>query len=68
MDSGTPAPMPRAERGRRGGRKRWDRDAVARGLPPGPRNVRLADLDPVTREIVLAILAARGQLPGAGQE
>lgn len=42
-------PMPRAERGRLGSRSRW-----------GPQRwVRLDSLDPVTRDIIRAILVAR---------
>lgn len=56
MVSETRTPMPHRERGRRGGRARWDNDAAARGLPPGPRILRLADLTPTQRRLVLALL------------
>jgi hypothetical protein len=48
--------MPRSERGRLGGRARWDADAAARGLPRGPRVLRLADLTPQQRRLVMALL------------
>ena len=48
-------PMPRADRGRLGARKRW-----------GPqRTVNLRDLDPVTAGIIRAILTARANAAAA---
>jgi hypothetical protein len=47
------------EWGRIGGRTRWDRDAIARGLPPGPRHVRLDTLPASVQAIIRAILAAQ---------
>ena len=49
LDSLARVPMPRADRGRLGARKRWG----------PPRVLRLDSLDPVTRDIIRAILAAR---------
>ena len=49
LDSPAREPMPRAERGRLGSRKRWG----------PPRILRLDQLDPGTRGIVEAVLAAR---------
>ena len=49
LDSQARVPMPRADRGRLGARTRW-----------GPsRTLRLDTLDPVTRDIIRAILTAR---------
>ena len=60
MATDSPArPLTHAERGRIGMRSRWDADAARRGLPPGPRIVRLDSLDPVTREVIVSILRAR---------
>ena len=50
---------------RHAARTRWDRDAIAKGQPPGPRVVRLDQLDATTRGIICAILAAREH---AGQQ
>ena len=44
---------------RHAARTRWDRDAIAKGQPPGPRVVRLDQLDATTRGIITAILSAR---------
>ena len=44
--------------GRRAVRVRWDRDAEARGLTPGPRILRLDTLSPAQRELIAAILDA----------
>ena len=49
LDSPAREPMPRAERGRLGARNRWG----------PPRVLRLDTLDPVTRDIIRAILTAR---------
>jgi hypothetical protein len=55
--------MPRAERGLIGARRRWG----------PPRILRLDTLDPVSQEIIAAILAARANAakaaepPGSGQ-
>jgi len=51
-------PIGRAEGGRLGCRRRWDRDAIARGLPAGPRVVRLDSLTEPQRRLVLALVAA----------
>ena len=49
-------PMPLSERGRKGMRARWDADAAVRGLPPGPRVLRLDTLTPTQRRLVMALL------------
>ena len=49
LDTPPRPPMPRADRGRLGARKRWG----------PPRVLRLDTLDPVSREIIAAILTAR---------
>lgn len=49
LDTPPRVPMPRADRGRLGARKRWG----------PPRVLRLDTLDPVSREIIAAILTAR---------
>ena len=46
----------KARSGRLGARVRWDNDASARGLPPGPRVLRLVDLTPQQHRLVLALL------------
>jgi hypothetical protein len=46
----------KARAGRLGARARWDAEAVARGVPPGPRVLRLADLTPQQRRLVVALL------------
>jgi hypothetical protein len=46
----------RVEAGRASVRRRWDRDAAARGLPPGPRVLRLHTLPPDVRRAVLELL------------
>ena len=49
LDSPARVPMSRSERGQLGNRARWG----------PPRVLRLDALDPVTRDIIRAILAAR---------
>lgn len=44
--------------GARGGRLRWDREAIARGETPGPRAIRLHDLTSEQRRLVLALIEA----------
>jgi hypothetical protein len=68
LDSPAREPVPRVERGRRGGRARWDKDAAARGLPPGPRVLRLADLTPTQRRLILALLELDAAPPAPGKE
>lgn len=46
LDSPAREPMPRAERGRLGARKRWG----------PPRNLRLDQLNPTQRRLVMALL------------
>lgn len=57
------APMSHAERGRLGGRRKWDREAARRGAPTGQRIVRLDALPPdvaaVIRQLVAAAEAAK---------
>lgn len=55
MVSETKNPV-KARAGAMGARARWDADAAARGLPPGPRVLRLADLTDQQRRLVLALL------------
>ena len=55
MVSETKNPV-KSRAGRIGSRARWDADAAARGLPVGPRVLRLADLTPTQRRLVLALL------------
>lgn len=57
----------KARAGRRGARSRWDADALSQGRPPGPRIVRLDQLDPMTRDIIRAILDARENAKAAAE-
>ena len=57
LDSPAREPMPRAERGRLGARKRW-----------GPqRTVNLRDLDDTTANIIRTILTARKNAAAASE-
>jgi hypothetical protein len=52
-------PLTHSERGRLGGRKRWDKEAAERGATPGPRVVRLDQMDHDTANVIRAIMRAR---------
>jgi len=55
----SPAKDPRkSEGGSIGVRRRWDADAIRRGLPPGPRILRLDSLSAGTRAIIEAAIRA----------
>ena len=61
-----PAPqLTLSQRGRLGARAHWDNDAVYRGIPTGPRVVRLDTLPTATQAIIRALLAANAAAEAA---
>ena len=51
-------PLTHAERGRLGGRRKWDREAATRGAPTGQRIVRLDALPPEVANVIRQLVAA----------